>query len=330
MQADRIIRAVALTGALLISLLPVGASAASLNSAVHLDGEYQLAPPLTPDEHAAIIARVQSALTFQRGKTSWKCVQLPLDTSAAAPGEEVLTPVTRYVDIGVALSPITGGDAEGGIAVDVTISLNHKTLSTGHVDVAPTRLVDDRGRGLADAVGQVLGPALDQSAPCTPKVKVKMRTRGNAFGATASFAEDGDGQIALDENGDFSGTIPATFAWTPGQAGSVTCTVSPDSGTNSVELDGSFDDTDGTLHFGLGNLAPPIDSVTCQALGRTVSAAGSGSNSGPVAANEVIVPFDDGAEGSMPIANEVASGDLTIDVQYDTDSAPVALAPPVR
>jgi hypothetical protein len=146
----------------------------------------------------------------------------------------------------------------------------------------------------------------------------------------ASYSEDGEGELALQEDGSFSGGISTTYSWTPANGGLVTCTITPDSGPNTFDVAGTFDSGDGTLDFTrLKPESTTLNGATCKTPNGTVSASlpadVSGAGSVALAGGaDVQVPYHDGGEVVVPVDGEMATGDVTLDLAFEVGGTPVA------
>src|SRR5438094_2664417 len=238
---------------------------------------------LTADQRAAILQGLQSTVDSYRGQPAWRCVLAPAEAGAGgAGGVHINAQVsTASVSVDVQIGSKTAGSRQGTVA----------------------------GAGSAafrEAAANALSDVLSGVAPCTPTIKIRGRTSlSGDVNFEASF--DGETQLALAEDGSFSGTMQANYAQSPITfPGIGSCTFG---GGNQQTIDyaGTFDDSDGTLTFTRMDSRASGGNVTlnCILQGQPFSTsvpAPDAFGADPAALTAVRLPLEDGARASIPFS----------------------------
>jgi hypothetical protein len=284
-----------------------------------VEGEFR---PLTPDERAVILNNATALVDgFRSAIPGWRCVGSPVEYDEEAPP---LLP-TR-VNFDVVVGPAE--DGSGGATVYVAVSAVGKQYGYRIATVPQQLLNADEGSALSGVVNGLLNDLLPRLSPCTPKVKVKAKTKLSHQDVEMEASQEGETRLALIEDGSFSGTIPTAVS-ERGRAGS-SCTISGDY-TAPMDVSGQFQDDDGTLKFtrmqlhGMGGTA----TSTCtfgQSTQSMTAAIPSAPGTDAAAESDIRIPLQDGARLEVPV-HPIGPGityEFTIDLTYEGEGEGVA------
>ncbi len=300
-------------------------STAAAGSPVQLSAGYYLhwqdPVTLSDDELNAITGQLDSAVRFQEKQTGWRCV-----------GQTGTDPTTIDKMITFHMEYLPASDDPNAIQVNGEVILAGKVLATGSRTIYPGQIDPaNRAPTLAGTSRAALVDALNASSPCTPRVKMKGKHHIK-LGMLMDVEVDGDAQIALQDDGSFSGSMPVRFNWSPIQTSSAMCTVGAGSEDSSATFAGAFDDSDASLAFtsmAIGDAEAPPMVAECAGVGNLVSGL-----TGPTLRHDIAQATDlrialrDAAENVLQFDTPIGSYECTLDLSYQSDGQDVAVDRP--
>jgi len=225
------------------------------------------------------------------------------------------------------------------LGVDLGVDLGGGKLRHALKTVFVQDLVlDELEAELGAAYEPLLNQAVDELdgrrvKPCAPTVKARGQTRINSQGVTWEGSYEGEAQLALDDAGAFSGSMPLAYTWSPivvsaPGAGTMMCTVSGTS-QSTADVAGAFDEDDGALKFtrlAPGGVSGTLTS-TCVYDGESVTASGvvpSVPRTDAAGQADLRIALEDGAQRTwdVPSGDPGISLQFTLQLRYDDAEAP--------
>ncbi len=283
-------------------------------------------PDLTYNEITKIQRGLKSAVDFNRKKTPWICVSSPTLS------DEVLGDLgEQFRPTGVFIYVAIGRRPDGDAFVTEMIWVAGKKTATQTGAITKTLLEGDRATALRDEAVHTLEQLMEQVTPCAPKVKVKAKTKLTQD-LIWTGGWEGEARLALGESGDFAGTLPVIYSWTPIIIPDGVCTATIPNPRSLMDIAGHFEGGDKSLKFtrmqlhGISGNA----TVSCTTEGQTITRTMALPIFAPMEAAtqyDVRIPLQQDARIIIALRPPApgAISDFTMDLTYEEDGTPVAV-----
>ncbi len=283
-------------------------------------------PGLTYSEIVKIQRGLKSSVDFNRKKTAWICVSSPtLSDDALGDLGEQFRPTGVFIYVSIGRRP--DGDA---FVTEMIWLAGKKTVTQTNI-IPKTLLEGDRATALRDEAVHTLEQLMEQVTPCAPKVKVKAKTKLTQD-LIWTGGWEGEARLALGESGDFAGTLPVTYSWTPIIIPDGVCTATIPNPRSLMDIAGHFEAGDKSLKFTRMQLhgLSGNTTVSCTQEGQTITRTMALPIFAPMEAAtqyDVRIPLQQDARIIIALRPPApgAVSDFTMDLTYEEEGTPLAL-----
>ncbi len=283
-------------------------------------------PGVTDAEIFTIERGLVSTVEFYRRKTAWACVRRPTVSA-----DELDNLGDQFHPTEVFIYVRLGRRSDGDAFVTETIWLAGKKTVTETNPISKALLEGDRATALRDEAVHTLEQLMEQVTPCAPKVKVKAKTKLTQD-LIWTGGWEGEARLALGESGDFAGTLPVTYSWTPIIIPDGVCTATIPNPRSLMDIAGHFEAGDKSLKFTRMQLhgISGNTTVSCTQEGQTISRTMALPIFAPMEAAtqyDVRIPLQQDARIIIALRPPApgAVSDFTMDLTYEEDGTPVAV-----